>query len=152
MKIKYLILCLLCLVLSSSMWGQDKKKQMSYERLKSLKINSILEQVNLTTEEEAFVWRAYDQYETEMRKSYYKKMKKIRHNTYKKIDELSEDEASETLDSIRYFKTQKEILYQKFNETLKTKLTAKQILKIHIAEEKFHRKMVHQSRNKKNIP
>ena len=50
------------------------------------------------------------------------------------------------------FKTQKEILYQKFNETLKTKLTAKQILKIHIAEEKFHRKMVHQSRNKKNIP
>ena len=76
----------------------------------------------------------------------------MRHKTYKNIDELSEAEASETLDSISYFKTQKEILYQKFNETLKTKLTAKQILKIHIAEEKFHRKMVHQSRNKKNIP
>ncbi len=152
MKIKHSIPCLLCLILSSSLWGQDKKMQMSYEQLKSLKINSIIEQVGLTAEQEAFVWRAYDQYETEMRKRYYKKMKKIRYNTYKKIDELSEAEATEAIDSIIYFKSQKEIIYQKFHETLKTKLTAKQVLKIYIAEEKFHRKMFHKSRNKKNSP
>lgn len=152
MKIKNTILYLLFLILSSSLWGQDKNKKMSYERLKSLKINFILEQLDLTTEQETFVWRAFDQYETDMRKKYYKKMKGIRHNTFKKIDELTEAEASEVIDSINYFKSQKEVLYKKFNDTLETKLTSKQVLRIHIAEEKFHRKMVHGSRNKKNIP
>ena len=44
---------------------------------------------------------------------------------------------------------------QKLNsdtQKLKTKPAAKQILEIHIAEEKFHRKMVHRSRERKNIP
>jgi len=106
----------------------------------------------LTTEQETFVWRAFDKYETDMRKKYYKKMKGIRHNTFNKIDKLTEAEASKVIDSINYFKSQKEVLFQKLNDTLKTKLTAKQVLRIHIAEEKFHRKMVHGSRNKKNIP
>ena len=67
-------------------------------------------------------------------------------------EDNTEAEASKVIDSINYFKSQKEVLFQKLNYTLKTKLTAKQVLRIHIAEEKFHRKMVHGSRNKKNIP
>ena len=67
----------------------------------------------------------------------------------KKIKEISEEKASETLDSIAYFRNQKEKMDQEFSAKLRAQLTAKQVLEIHIAEEKFHRRMVDRSRKRK---
>ena len=78
-------------------------------------------------------------------------MRKLRHTKFKDTEDLSESQAALALDSIYYLRTLKEELDQAFLKTLKTKLTAKQVLEIHIAEEQFHRKMVHQSRDRKNI-
>lgn len=152
MKIKHLPLYFLLALVSSSMWAQKSEKRMSFERLKALKINFIIEQVDLNTEEESFVWSAFEKHESDVRKQYHKKMRKIRYNNYKKTEDLSESQAAVTLDSIYHLRTVKEELDQAFLKTLKTKLTAKQVLEIHIAEEKFHRKMVHRSREQKNIP
>ena len=152
MKIKHLPLYFLLALVSSSMWAQKSEKRMSFERLKALKINFIIEQVDLNTEEESFVWSAFEKHESDVRKQYHKKMRKIIYNNYKKTEDLSESQAAVTLDSIYHLRTVKEELDQAFLKTLKTKLTAKQVLEIHIAEEKFHRKMVHRSREQKNIP
>ena len=152
MKIKHLPLYFLLALVSSSMWAQKSEKRMSFERLKALKINFIIEQVDLNTEEESFVWVAFEQHESDVRKQYYKKMRKLRYNNFKKTEDLSESQAAVALDSIYHLRTLKEELDQAFLKTLKTKLTAKQVLEIHIAEEKFHRKMVHRSRERKNIP
>ena len=152
MKIKHLPLYFLLALASSSMWAQKSEKKMSFERLKALKINFIIEQVDLNTEEESFVWGAFEQHESDVRKQYHKKMRKLRYNNFKETEDLSESQAAVALDSIYHLRKLKEELDQAFLEKLKTKLTAKQILKIHIAEEKFHRKMVHRSRERKNIP
>lgn len=152
MKIKHLSLYFLLALASSSMWAQKSEKKMSFERLKALKINFIIEQVDLNTEEESFVWGAFEKHESDVRKQYHKKMHKLRHNNFKKTEDLSESQADVALDSIYHLRTLKEELDQAFLKTLKTKLTAKQVLEIHIAEEKFHRKMVHRSRERKNIP
>lgn len=152
MKIKHLSLYFLLALASSSMWAQKSEKKMSFERLKALKINFIIEQVDLNTEEESFVWVAFEQHESDVRKQYHKKMRKLRYNNFKKTEDLSESQAAVALDSIYHLRTLKEELDQAFLKTLKTKLTAKQVLEIHIAEEKFHRKMVHRSRERKNIP
>ena len=79
-------------------------------------------------------------------------MRKLRYNNFKETEDLSESQAAVALDSIYHLRKLKEELDQAFLEKLKTKLAAKQILEIHIAEEKFHRKMVHRSRERKNIP
>ena len=152
MKIKHLPLYFLLALVSSSMWAQKSEKKMSFERLKALKINFIIEQVDLNTEEESFVWGAFEQHESDVRKQYHKKMRKLRYNNFKKTEDLSESQAAVALDSIYHLRKLKEELDQAFLEKLKTKLTAKQILEINIAEEKFHRKMVHRSRERKNIP
>ena len=152
MKIKNLPLYFLLALVSSSIWAQKSEKGMSFERLKALKINFIIEQVDLNTEEESFVWGAFEKYESNVRKKYHKKMRKLRYNNFKKAEDLSESQAAVAIDSIYYLRTLKEELDQAFLKTLKTKLTAKQVLEIHIAEEKFHRKMVHRSRERKNIP
>tara|TARA_B110001452_G_scaffold256001_1_gene248952 strand:- start:4403 stop:4861 length:459 start_codon:yes stop_codon:yes gene_type:complete len=152
MKIKHLPLYFLLALASSSMWAQKSEKKMSFERLKALKINFIIEQVDLNTEEESFVWGAFEQHESDVRKQYHKKMRKLRYNNFKETEDLSESQAAVALDSIYHLRKLKEELDQAFLEKLKTKLTAKQVLKIHIAEEKFHRKMVHRSRERKNIP
>ncbi|MDB4015134.1 hypothetical protein N9483_02105 [Flavobacteriaceae bacterium] len=152
MKIKHLPVYFLLALASSSMWAQKSEKKMSFERLKALKINFIIEQVDLNTEEESFVWGAFEQHESDVRKQYHKKMRKLRYNNFKETEDLSESQAAVALDSIYHLRKLKEELDQAFLEKLKTKLTAKQILEIHIAEEKFHRKMVHRSRERKNIP
>ena len=152
MKIKHLSLYFLLALASSSMWAQKSEKKMSFERLKALKINFIIEQVDLNTEEESFVWGAFEKHESDVRKQYHKKMRKLRYNNFKKTEDLSESQAAVALDSIYHLRKLKEELDQAFLEKLKTKLTAKLILEIHIAEEKFHRKMVHRSRERKNIP
>ena len=152
MKIKHLPLYFLLALASSSIWAQKSEKKMSFERLKALKINFIIEQLDLNTEEESFVWGAFEQHESDVRKQYHKKMRKLRYNNFKKTEDLSESQAAVALDSIYHLRTLKEELDQAFLKILKTKLTAKQVLEIHIAEEKFHRKMVHRSRERKNIP
>ena len=152
MKIKHLPLYFLLALASSSIWAQKSEKKMSFERLKALKINFIIEQLDLNTEEESFVWGAFKQHESDVRKQYHKKMRKLRYNNFKKTEDLSESQAAVALDSIYHLRTLKEELDQAFLKTLKTKITAKQVLEIHIAEEKFHRKMVHRSRERKNIP
>ena len=152
MKIKHLPLYFLLALASTSMWAQKSEKKMSFERLKALKINFIIEQVDLNTEEESFVWGAFEQHESDVRKQYHKKMRKLRYNNFKETEDLSESQAAVALDSIYYLRTLKEELDHAFLKTLKTKLTAKQVLEIHIAEEQFHRKMVHRSRERKNIP
>ena len=152
MKIKHIPLYFLLVLFSSSLLAQKSEKRMSYERLKALKINFIIEQVDLNTEEESFVWSAFEKHESDVRKQYHKKMRKLRHTKFKKKEDLSESQAAVALDSIYYLRTLKEELDQAFLKTLKTKLTAKQVLEIHIAEEQFHRKMVHRSRERKNIP
>jgi len=75
MMIKNAQLYLLLLLISTSVWGQTKEKRMSFERLKALKINYIIEQVDLNTEEESFVWSAFDKYEKTVYIKYNKKMK-----------------------------------------------------------------------------
>lgn len=152
MKIKHFPLYFLLVLFSSSLLAQKSEKRMSYERLKALKINFIIEQVDLNTEEESFVWSAFEKHESDVRKQYHKKMRKLRHTKFKDTEDLSESQAAVALDSIYYLRTLKEELDQAFLKKLKTKLTAKQVLEIHIAEEQFHRKMVHRSRERKNIP
>lgn len=152
MKIKHIPLYFLLALFSSSLLAQKSEKRMSYERLKALKINFIIEQVDLNTEEESFVWSAFEKHESDVRKQYHKKMRKLRHTKFKETEDLSESQAAVALDSIYYLRTLKEELDQAFLKTLKTKLTAKQVLEIHIAEEQFHRKMVYRSRERKNIP
>jgi len=79
-------------------------------------------------------------------------MKSLRYKTFKNLDELSEEKAAEALDSLIHFRAQKELQDLEFMKVLRSRLTAKQVVEIHVAEEKFQRKMVHHSRNKKNIP
>lgn len=152
MKIKNFTLYLLLAFACSSLWAQKAEKKMSFERLKAMKINFIIEQVELNTEEESIVWKAFDEYESDVHKKYHKKMRAFRHHKFDKLKKLSESEAVKTLDSIAYFRAQKENLDKDFSNKLRTLLTAKQVLEIHIAEEKFHRKMVGRSSKRKNTP
>lgn len=149
MKIRNLLISLLITTTSINLWAQKPERKMSFERLKAMKINFIIEQVDLNTEEESFVWQAFEEHESDVYKKYHKKMRSFRHQTFKKIKEISEEKASETLDSIAYFRNQKEKMDQEFSAKLRAQLTAKQVLEIHIAEEKFHRRMVDRSRKRK---
>ena len=104
MKIKHIALYTLIALFTTSAWAQKKDKKMSYERLRAMKINFVIEKVDLTTEEESFVWGAFEAYETRVYNKYHKKMKSLRKKRLANIEEVSEAGANETLDSIIHFR------------------------------------------------
>ena len=108
MKIKHIALYTLIALFTTSAWAQKKDKKMSYERLRAMKINFVIEKVDLTTEEESFVWGAFEAYETRVFNKYHKKMKSLRKKRLANIEEVSEAGANETLDSIIHFRSEKE--------------------------------------------
>lgn len=144
------IVLLICLCTLSNIVAQDKKE--SREKIRSLKIAYITEQLNLTANEAEKFWPIYNDYDRKQNELRYKTRSEIREAIKKsgKVDALSEIEAKKLISS--KLNNDKKIyeLHNGFLSKVEKIISYKKIIKLQIAEIDFTRKLMKKyKRNRK---
>lgn len=148
MKMTKLLLPLL-LLLSISMFGQDKHKE-KREQIKALKVSFLTTELNLTAEESEKFWPVYNAYEDKQWQIRHDKMRPI----IKKIDEvgidkMTEKEAAGYLDKLQEAEEELLTLRNKLITDLKPIIGSARILKLKKAEDDFNKKLLEKYKDKK---
>jgi hypothetical protein len=123
----------------------------SQNNIEALKRAHITKELDLTTSEAEKFWPIYNQFvktERQLKSNPIKKLR-LRIRDVGGIDNLSEKEASEILNSIA---TNEEKLFfakKQFLKDLKTVLSSKKIIKLHKAERDFNRRILKQLQNRR---
>ncbi len=150
MKKRNILLLLVAFVFSSPIAFAQKKEAKKNEKIKAMKVNFIKNELNLTESEEQNFWPVYNNYENDI-KALRKKHKEVRIKYKgKSIDDMTDQEAEELIDSSIMLKEQKLALEKSFNDDLKAILPIKKVLKFHKTQRKFKRKLLKRMRGKKN--
>lgn len=119
----------------SSLFSQNLEKR---EKIKSLKVAYITEQLTLSEAEAQKFWPIYNTYETKkdaQRKESYQKYRQI-------TEDLKETEAKKLLNDLLELENQRQKLRRTYIENLMKVLPAKKIIQLKTAEEAFNRKML----------
>ena len=124
----------------STGFGQGKT---SFERIKALKMAYITEKIDLTDEEETVFWQVYDEFELKIYNECRKKLKEIRKQYSKSVDELTKEEAINVLKEVYKIEHLAVNFEEERDKALLINIPPKKILKIHHAEYHFNREMVY---------
>ena len=124
----------------SSGFGQGKT---SFEQIKALKMAYIAEKIDLTDKEETVFWEVYDEYELKIYEECRKKLREIRKQYSKSIDELTEEEAISVLKEVYKIEHLAVNFEEERDKALLINISPNKILKIHHAEYHFNREMVY---------
>ena len=111
-------------------------------KMKEMKKAFIKTELDLTEEEEKVFWPIYDEYENKrdaLRKEHRSLRKQFKG---KSLDELSEAEAEDMLTKEMEFREKRLALDKDFEQELKSNLSAKKIILLHIAERKFKKQLL----------
>lgn len=136
---------LLCLLFLASIGhAQKNKRQENRDKIKSLKIAYITEQLNLTADEAQKFWPLYNAHEEVMVKSRALETRIMRKRFLEKegFKSYSKEESNKMLDDLASI--EKEIFEskQKFRKQLQKVIPAEKILKLEFAERTFKQKML----------
>ncbi|MEX0275803.1 MAG: hypothetical protein AB3N16_15640 [Flavobacteriaceae bacterium] len=126
---------LLCLGLSAQHNG-------SRERIKTLKVGYITEQLNLSAEEAQAFWPVYNAHEEKM-ETFRRKERTLFKEKLSTLDELTESEAAQLLSKLQSMKMEKQKLESAYISELQKIIPPKKIIRLLQAEEGFKRKLLH---------
>lgn len=121
---------------------QEKK-----EKVKSMKVAFITNELNLTPEEAEKFWPLFNAFEEKQREIRQEKLKNYLDRS--KAENLSEKEAQSLLNQMEATEDELHQLRKKFLASLKGVLPATKILKLKNAEDEFSKKLLQQYRDAK---
>lgn len=144
---KVILFILLCTI--TNVAAQDKKE--GREKVRSLKVAYITEQLNLTADEAEKFWPIYNDYDLKQSELRYKTRSQMRKAIKQsgEIDALSENEAKKLISS--KLNNDKKIYELQKNFLLKVEkiISYKKIIKLQIAEIDFTRKLMKKYKRKR---
>lgn len=123
--------------------SKEMKRQHAQERMASLKVGYLTNELELSEEEAQNFWPIYNKYDAQR--------KELRSNNRpgKKVDEMSEQEAEAFLASTEEMKVKTRMIDDQMNEELSGVLPASKRLKLNKAEKAFHKKMLKNMKKKR---
>lgn len=133
-----IILVLLCTTIG---YGQREQR----EKIKSLKVGFITEQLALTSKEAQQFWPVYNEFD-EKRESLRQKERTHIRSKMRDATALSEAEAAVLLEQLKDFKTKEEKFNKSYLNEISEVLSAKKTLLLLRAEEDFKRQLIKQYR------
>lgn len=146
------LICILCISFfcTFSFTAQDRKD--SKEKIKALKISYLTEQLNLTPKEAQKFWPIYNAYSEAQHDLRNKQRSELKNaiNNNEEIEALNESDA-EKLISLKLsidkelYESQKD-----FVNKIKQVISYKKIIKLHVAEMEFGRKLMSKYRHKQD--
>jgi formate dehydrogenase maturation protein FdhE len=117
-------------------------------RIKTLKVAFITEQVGLTSEEAQQFWPIYNKHE-EILENLRRKERMELHTNISRAQELSTNESEKLLDNLLALQFEKQKAERDFLSKLRTVIPAKKVLLLVKAEEDFKRQMIQQFRKRR---
>lgn len=145
--ITFIYFSFLCIV---SLSAQDRKA--GAEKIKALKISYLTEQLNLTPEEAQKFWPIYNIYDEEQHslrtKQRYELRKALANSD--EIEALSENDAEKLITLKLTIDKQIHESQKEFVNKVKQVISYKKIIKLHVAEMEFARKLMSKYRHKKD--
>lgn len=150
MRTKITFIFTLLLFVGLAVNSQENKENRA-NRIKSLKVSYITEQLNLTPEEAEKFWPIYNERQDKIHKLHNVENRKLRKELQDKtnLENMSDADAEEMLNKL--LKLDKDILAEKsamFSD-LNQILPPKKLLKLHKAENDFNRKILEQYRKRR---
>ncbi|WP_425075897.1 sensor of ECF-type sigma factor [Psychroserpens sp. S379A] len=140
---KKTIITIVFIVLALNVFSQQKERR---EHIKALKIAFITEELELTEDEAQKFWPIYNAHEKEMEMLRLNAREK-RHNL--NLESLSETEAKKALVDMLNFESELQNKKSDLVESLLTAIPAKKVLKLHLTEEAFKKRMLKEMRNRR---
>ena len=135
------LLLILFILFTTLSYGQRGNK----EKIKSLKVAFITDQLELTSKEAQQFWPVYNKFE-EQREDLRQKERTAVRDKIRNASELTEDEAVQLLTQFISFKERAEILDTSYLNELKKVLSSKKTLLLLSAEEEIKRHLIKQYR------
>ena len=141
---KGLFLCITLLFAATLVGTAQKKGKHTYEKIKTLKINFISSELNLSPEVAEKFWPIYNEYEKanhQLRSSSLKKIKEeVKNNG--SIEELTDEQAIELSNKFLAITDQYAENKRTTFKELEEVLSPKQLLQLHFAEIEFNYKVL----------
>lgn len=139
---KFIIVFILGFVFNLHLQAQHPRAQKE-ERIRAVKVAFITDALQMTSEEAQQFWPIYNEFEA--------KKKELRKSSRleKRATDLTEQEAEQLIAS--HFENQEKQLQLERNyfERFKQVLSARQLVKLHLAERNFKRKLVERVRERR---
>lgn len=125
-------------------FSQNKK---DWQKIKTLKIAFITEQLDLTSKEAQEFWPIYNDFDSKKSELYKKEHHEIR-SKVKEIDKLSENEAAKLLEKHLLYESEKRELDKSFIKKISKIISAKKTLLLIRSEDDFKKKLIKQYHDK----
>ncbi|WP_282135621.1 Spy/CpxP family protein refolding chaperone [Seonamhaeicola maritimus] len=120
-----------------------------HDKIQSLKVSFITEQLDLTKEEAQAFWPVYNEFDKKNNKLRYHEMRSIRREIKESISTLTDAKADELLNKLNNLESSLHKNRLEFATKIRTILSPKKIIKLKIAEEDFKRKMLDQWKSRR---
>ena len=138
------ILIILAVLFTTTIYAQRPAQ----ERIRTLKVAFITEQLGLTSEEAQNFWPVYNAHDESLQKLRRKERQRFG-SQLPYLEDLSENEASQLLTEFRTIQKEKFDLEQNFIADLENVLPSKKIVLLLKAEEDFKRRLLQQVRKRR---
>lgn len=145
--ITFIAICLFCVLASTAQTREESR-----EKIKSLKIAYLTEQLSLTTEEAQKFWPIYNAFDKEQNNLRFKYKSELRKSikNIEEIDKLNEADAKKLITLKLLTDKQLYESQKSFISKMEGILSAKKIIKLQISEMEFGRKLMRKYRKKRS--
>ncbi|TXE10041.1 sensor of ECF-type sigma factor [Seonamhaeicola algicola] len=133
---KHIITLLICLITLTI------NAQHNREKIQSLKVAFITEQLDLTKKEAQKFWPVYNEFDKKSATIKYHEMRTLRQEIKDNVSTLTNEKALDLMTKIESIESRLCALRINFSEKIKTILPPKKVIKLKVAEEDFKRKML----------
>ena len=143
MKSKHFILLILGFLNTTFIFGQDPMRgEFKGDQLMALKTGMITQALSLTPEQAQNFWPVYNQFNEQITESRRELSEILRDAKPQDIDNWSEEKVEATLRLLSEHKQNEHKLINQMQEELRTVISPKQLLKLHMSEERFKHRII----------
>jgi hypothetical protein len=145
-KTHYLLLLLIGLLISNTVWSQKEKSR--FEELKAWKLSYIIENTEMNSEELEAYKCIFEDYENAYHNEIWTKVRQMQKALRKSMDTLNTASASAYISELDAFEIKGLEMKHERNERLLKKIRPKKVLNILYQEKRFDRELLNRIKNK----
>lgn len=143
MKSKHFIFLTLSILSTTFIFGQGPDRgALQEEQLMALKTGIITQALSLSPEQAQSFWPIYNQFYDQITESRRELGEILKEAKPKDIDEWNDEKVEATLKLLAKHKQNEQRLINQMRDALREVISPKQLLKLHMSEERFKRRMI----------
>ena len=145
------LITVICIIIFCTLSVSAQEKNESRDKIKALKVSYLTEQLSLTSEEAEKFWPIYNNHENNTNRYIREKINEIKKEISKaeNLDAINEERAKVLYSMIRSLEKKKYEDGKIYISKLEKIISFKKILKLHIAEREFGRKLMRKYKHKR---